>query len=271
MRFTDNILDFIKHVASLAVQFVKYLPALASKIAAYILYLEICFVYYSTKGVGFVIYMLIFSFGFFNQGTDPIRTFCLLYVAYLFGLIMVLQVVLRFKKVRDWLCREVGEERVLKKIYNSPLLSKTTKFFLGAGTLIVADQGVTGVVNKYAYDETNHRLAAAQARADQGKAGVREDIENQLAEARTYMGKRAYTNFTKNRLAYQDKKLSEFDTFLRTEVTTINAQAKRHNSILTDYNTTLQHQMFYKTATTAVEETAGVLKSWKLPWPFGGH
>ena len=112
-----NIAWFLKHIGALAVRFVKHSATLLSKVAAYILYLQICWVYYSCRGVGFVIYLLIFSFGFFNEGTDPIRTLCLLYVAYLFGLVLVLKVVLRSKTVRDWLCQEVGRERALSKIF----------------------------------------------------------------------------------------------------------------------------------------------------------
>lgn len=83
------------------------------------LYFEICFLYYSCRGVGFVIYMIAFILAFFSEGTDPIRVVCIIYVCYIFGLIICLKVAFQSKRLEDWVCREVGAERVRKKLYDS--------------------------------------------------------------------------------------------------------------------------------------------------------
>ena len=106
-------MKFLKTVS----RFVKHIGFLASKIVAPVLYFEICWVYYSSKGVGLVVALITFSFALFNEELDVIRILCLLYVSYLIGVIITLKLLFRSKKVEDWVCREVGAEKVRSKLY----------------------------------------------------------------------------------------------------------------------------------------------------------
>ena len=60
MESLKRFAQFVWHIASL-------IGSLAGKIVAHILYFQICWVYYTNRGVGLVVFLMAFSFAFFKR------------------------------------------------------------------------------------------------------------------------------------------------------------------------------------------------------------
>ena len=240
-----NLAWFLKHIGAFAVQFVKHSATLVSKVAAYILYLQICWVYYSCRGVGFVFYLLIFSFGFFNEGTDIIRTLCLLYVAYLFGVIMMINVVLRIKRVQEWVCREVGTERVMRKLYNSPLTGDVKYIVAGTAVLVGGDYYMSAKRKALDDKQKERDVDRVCENRDAYIADIRREDREKAEELSHLLNLKKFAASRVNAYADRGKKISQTHENARLDINNINAQ-KSPLSLATEYNNGMREAEAYK-------------------------
>ena len=75
----------------------------------------------TNKGIGLVVFLIAFSFrNSLTMGRRDSHSVLAVCELTFLDTVIILKLLFRSKKVEAWVCREVGAEKVRKKMYNSP-------------------------------------------------------------------------------------------------------------------------------------------------------
>ena len=213
-------------------KFVSIIGSLLSKVLAYLLYFQICFVYFSTRGIGFVIYMITFIFAFFAQGVDPIRILCFVYVTYLFGLVVLLKLIFQSKKIEDWVCREVGAEKVRKKLYNSPLLGFTRVLIAGSSVSALMELTTYGAKTAGNVFQSREAANSIHTTANLQVAELHRSADRQLAFFKDTLPAQEYQKRAQKLLEATNKGIAEIRKWEETGITAACAKLTPQQGLL---------------------------------------
>lgn len=161
---------YIKKVFGYFQRLFLFIRNLFSKLLAYFLYAELCFVYYATSTtLGRTIFPVVFVFGCF--GTEPKNTFqiiCWFYTMEVVQAGLTFWIGFRSPRFRNWFYSHLNREKVDKMVYSSPAMSAFFSVLIrGAVPVIAVDAAIrASEVAAHATDYAIGRSGADTMRAN---------------------------------------------------------------------------------------------------------
>ena len=249
--FIQFLVRYSKSFGSLAVK-------MTSKVSAHMLYFQICWIYYTNRGIGLVIFLVAFSFAIFNEGLDMVRVVCSLYVSYFLGTVITLKLLFRSERVEAWVCREVGAEKVRRRMYNSPKLS-VIKASIGGSILCAADTGVVMAQTAVDLAVLKDRTKEINARADAQVLDMERTTVRKIELAKANAHRFWWPRIEKREWVIFDKAAAEVRKDQREDINGLNVLIERRNGLVTTTVTAIKETRMYEASAKALGKVA---KNW---------
>lgn len=174
---------FLKKMSTHGKDALSLVGGFFSKCMAYLLYMELWVIHFSTIGyIGPTLLFLAMIFGFSGTHVNWLKIACVLYVGQVVSGIVMFKALFQSPKFEAWIYKHVGEDRVREKVYRSPAMkgAAARAGLIGVGAIVV--KAGMGAADRF---ETRGRAADADTAAveqyDRKLRVIKEWEERQLA------------------------------------------------------------------------------------------